>query len=333
MRQALSSDAARNHRNSGGPGLEDLDPGARAGAQRNGGGEGAVQVGPHRGNVALDDHVVRGERTHVQGRLAADDQESCPGQEPAAPRPDPLRQRDRGIRVGAPVERADEYDVAALRDPSRRKRGDGVWHHAHAASTHRPERGGILLGAGEDQVEDARKFPLQLADAGRLPAQRLALPVRRRTSEPLDDLRLHVVGVEDQPRVRLQPLHLPPRQRGVRVIEVDDVEPVRLQQPLQRRGEPAIATVPSRQPAGHSRRLVQQRRDWVRMPDHMNSALEQCREHVVLLILTSASHDSEAEGSVERAQDAQGTKRTAGVGSHRDRRQQAEDARPVRAHG
>ena len=52
--------------------------------------------------------------------------------------------------------------------------------------------------------------------------------------------------VEDESRVWLQPLDPRPGRGGVRMIEMDEVEPLGLQQLLQHRGKPAVAAVPGR---------------------------------------------------------------------------------------
>src|SRR5439155_23749758 len=107
------------------------------------------------------------------------------------------------------------------------------------------KRLGVLLGAGEDEIHVAGEVALELVDARSLPAQALAVPYRGGLREGLHELRFQVVSVEHQPRFRLQALDLRPGQRGMRVVEMDEVELLRLEEALEHRRKPSVAAIAS----------------------------------------------------------------------------------------
>ena len=183
--QPLRRDAARDHRDARRPGFEDLDPRSRAGAQRDGGGERAIEIRPHGRNAAFDRHVMRRERLDVERRIAPDDDEARAGEERAASGPDLLGQHHGRVRVGPPVERTHEHHVVTLSHQRGLGRRDGAGNHANTAGPHVAKRSGVLVRAGEYQVHVAGQLALELVDAARLPSQALALPPRRSIGEAL----------------------------------------------------------------------------------------------------------------------------------------------------
>ena len=193
------------------------------------------------------------------------------------------------------------------------ERRDGVGDHANTAGPHVAKRSGVPFRAGEHQIHVARQLALELVDAAGLPAQALALPPWRRIGETVHDLRLDVVRVQDQPRDGLDPLDLRPGQRGVRVIEVDEVEPLRRQYLFEHRRKPAVPAIASGAAENEAHAFGEERIDGTHPFHDMDPALEHAIERLEVLAGARPGEDGGVECLVECAEHRQRSQRPARV--------------------